>query len=71
MSNILGSASKLVLLMIVIVLCLIAMFASVWGIIHATLEPKEIVALFGTALTFVLGFYFGSKGDPAQPMAGK
>ena len=71
MGDILSSASKLVLLFVVFILGITAAFAAVWGIVHSTLDPKELVTQFGTAVTFVLGFYFGSKGEPSSPMAGK
>lgn len=71
MNNIISSASKLVLLYVVGILGLIGAFAAIWGITQGTLDPKEITSLFGTALTFVLGFYFGSKGEPSVTMAGK
>ncbi len=69
--EILKSASKIVLLFVVLILGLMAAFAGVWGLVKGTLDPKEIISLFGTALTFVLGYYFSNKGDPTQPMAGK
>ena len=71
MSELLKSASKLVLLYVVLILGILSAFAGVWGIIKGTLEPKEIIGLFGTALTFVLGYYFGSKGDPTKPYGDK
>ena len=71
MSEIFKSASKLVLLYIVLILGILTLTAGVLGIVKGTLEPKEIIVLFSTALNFVLGFYFGSKGDPTQPYAGK
>ena len=69
--EILKSASKIVLLLIVVALVLLALFAGVMGILRGTLDPKELIALFGTALTFVLGFYFGNKGDNNLPYGGK
>lgn len=69
--EILKSASKIVLLLVVVALVILALFAGVAGILKGTLEPKEIIALFGTALTFVLGFYFGNKGDSNLPYGGK
>jgi len=69
--EILKSASKLVLLFVVFILGILSMFAGIYGIVKGTLEPKEIIGLFGTAMTFVLGFYFGSKGETNLPYAGK
>jgi len=69
--EILKSASKIVLLLIILALVLLTAFAGVVGILKGTLEPKEIITLFGTALTFVLGYYFGNKGDNNLPYGGK
>lgn len=69
--EILKSASKIVLLLVVITLVVLALFSGIWGVINNTLAPKEIIALFATALTFVMGYYFGAKGDPNQPLSGK
>lgn len=73
MNKITSSASKLVLLYIVAVLGLLALFAGVWSVAMGTFgeAAKIILALFGSAITFVLGFYFGSKGEPSEPFAGK
>lgn len=72
MNEITKSASKVVLLAIIAVLCILALVAGIVGVVRGSLEPvKEILSLFGSALSFVLGFYFGSKGDPSQPYAGK
>ena len=65
MGNILSSASKVVLLYVVGILGAVAAFAAVWGVVYSTLDPKELVNQFGTAVTFVLGFYFGRKEDSA------
>jgi hypothetical protein len=42
-----ASASKLVLLYAVAILGVAALFAIIWGIVHGTLDPKEIVASLG------------------------
>lgn len=72
-NKIMSSASKLVLLFIVAILGLLALFAGLWSVRMSEFNEaaKEILSLFGTAVTFVMGFYFGSKGDPNQPYAGK
>lgn len=72
-NKIMGSASKLVLLFIVGILGTLALFAGVWSVKTGQFSEaaKELLSLFGTAVTFVMGFYFGSKGDPNQPYAGK
>lgn len=64
--TIIQSATKISLLVLVFSLTALSIFAGVWGVIHGTLDPKEIITLFGTALTLVLGAYFGSK-FPASP----
>ncbi len=73
MNNITSSASKLVLLYIIAILGILSLFAGVWSIATGTFgeAAKIILALFGTANSFVLGFYFGSKGESSQPFAGK
>lgn len=73
MNNITSSASKLVLLYIIAILGILSLFAGVWSIATGTFgeAAKIILALFGTANSFVLGFYFGSKGESNQPFAGK
>lgn len=62
--TIIQSATKITLLVFVFALAGLVIFAGVWGTIHGTLEPKEVLAIFGTSLTLVLGFYFGSKIPP-------
>jgi len=64
--TIIQSATKITLLVLVNVLAGLSAFAGIWGVIHGTLDPKEIITLFGTALTLVLGAYFGSK-FPSTP----
>lgn len=73
MNQIFNSASKLVLLYIVGILGILTLLAGGWSVITGTFgeAAKIILAAFGTSLTFVMGFYFGSKGDPSQPYAGK
>lgn len=73
MSKITGSASKLVLLSIIAVLNILSIVAGVYSVMTGTFSEaaKVILALFGTANSFVLGFYFGSKGEPSEPFAGK
>lgn len=73
MQNILKSASKLVLLYIIGLLGLLTLFVGVWSVINGTYGEAEKLVLggFNSTLTFVLGFYFGSKGEPNEPYAGK
>lgn len=72
MSEITKSASKIVLLSVIAVLCILTLVAGIIGVVRGSLEQfKDILSLFGSALSFVLGFYFNSKGDPNLPNAGK
>lgn len=65
MSNITKSASKLVLLYIVAILGILSLVAGIFSVITGTFgeASKIILSAFGVALNFVLGFYFGYKGD--------
>ena len=65
MSNITKSASKLVLLYIVAILGVLSLVAGIFSVITGTFgeASKIILSAFGVALNFVLGFYFGYKGD--------
>ena len=65
MSKITSSASKLVLLYIVFILGMLALVAGIFAVVTNNFAEasKTILELFGSAVTFVLGFYFGYKGD--------
>lgn len=65
MNKIFSSASKLVLLYIILILGLLALVAGIFSVITGsfTEASKVILGAFGVALNFVLGFYFGYKGD--------
>lgn len=70
--RIIQSASKISLLMFVASLNVITTFGVIWGVIHGTLDVKEVLALFATSISLVLGFYFGSRTptvpvDPVTP----
>lgn len=67
--TIIQSATKITLLALVIALVLLVIFSGIWGTVHGTLDPKEILAVFAPALTFVLGHYFGKTGSNT-PIAG-
>lgn len=71
MNTITKSASKLVLLYIVMILGILALFAGIWAVIHGSFGEAEklILSMFGSALTFLLGFYFGYKGDTPKPVS--
>lgn len=66
MGNITNSATKLVLLYIMFVLGVLALFAGGWGIVQGTLDPKEITSLFGTSVTFLMGYYFSKPNTPTE-----
>ena len=64
MENISNSASKLVLLSLILVLNLIVLIVvavSVWKGQFGDME-KLILAMFSNSLAFVLGYYFNGKG---------
>lgn len=69
MNNITSSASKLVLLYIVAILGVLALMAGGYSIFTNTFgeASKIVLGAFGVALNFVLGFYFGYKGDINKP----
>lgn len=73
MKEIFSSASKIVLLALVVVLCVLALAAGIHAVITGTFNDAEkaILTAFTGAVTFVFGFYFNSKGDPTLPNAGK
>jgi len=73
MKNITASASKLVLLSLVGVLCILAIVAGIHAVITGQFNDAEkaILVAFTGSITFVFGFYFNSKGDTNLPNAGK
>jgi hypothetical protein len=72
---IITSATKITLLVIVVMLCLMALFTCVVGVLRGTLDPKEIIGIFSSAVLLVLGFYFGKResttGPAIEPVAEK
>lgn len=73
MEKIYTSATKLVLLAIMIVLCILSLVAGVYAVVTGTFSEaaKVILALFASTVSYIVGYYFGSKGDPTLPLAGK
>jgi len=73
MTELFKSATKVVLLLLMVALVLTAMFATIYSVVTNNFsEPAKIIlTLFGSAVTFVMGFFFGYKGDTNQPNAGK
>lgn len=69
MKNITQSATKLVLLYLILILGILALFAGGWSVMTGEFNDasKVILASFGSALTLVLGFYFAYKGETQPP----
>lgn len=61
------SASKLTLLLIVGTLCAITLFSVFVTVWRGTLDGKEILALFATSVSLVIGYYFGRATAPTVP----
>lgn len=70
---ILKSASKIVLLTLVAVLAILTLVGGVHDVLTGVFSEvtKVILLAFSSALTFVMGFYFGTKGETSLPYAGK
>jgi hypothetical protein len=73
MNDITKSASKLVLLYIIGLLGVLSLAAGLFSIFTQTFgeAAKVIITAFVGAVTFLLGYYFGAKGDTTQPYGGK
>lgn len=69
MNEITKSASKLVLLYLVLILGILALVAGIYSVVTGDFSDasKNILTAFAGAITFVFGFYFNSKGDPNNP----
>lgn len=67
--SILNSASRLAFLYLVGVLGILALFAGGWGVVNGTIEPKEILAIFGAAITMILTYYFTRDKGEQPPQA--
>ena len=70
--EIIKSAAKISLLVVIIVLALMAGFTAIWGVMHGTLDPKDILSIFGGAVTMIVAFYFGksisnNNSTPSDP----
>ena len=70
-SSITSSASKLVLLYIVGILGIMSLVAGIYSVITGNFSEaaKEIISMFGTAITFVMGFYFNYKGESKKEIS--
>jgi hypothetical protein len=73
MNNITQSATKLVLLYIVLILGLMTAFAVIWGIVTNSVNEltMAILASFSGIVGVVVGHYFNKPGDPTLPGGGK
>lgn len=65
--KILNSATKSVLMALTVVLAVITLYSVILGVWRGTLDPKDILSLFGSALSFVFGFYFGKRDVDNSP----
>jgi positive regulator of sigma E activity len=65
--TILESATKIVLLIVVITLCGLMIF----GAVTKQIDYKDIVIAFVGLLGAIQGFYFAYKGDNSKDFAGK
>ncbi len=61
MKSILSSATKITLLVLIFVLCLVTVYAVIIGTNRALLDPKDVLTLFGLVITSVVSFYFGKS----------
>jgi len=73
MKEIISSASKMVLLFLVVILGILALVAGIHSVLSGEFNDasKAILTAFTGAITFVFGFYFNSKGDTTLPYGGK
>ena len=71
--NILSSATKIVLLYIIFILGILALAAGMVSIITGeyTEIAKAVLSLFGGVISYVMGYYFGSKGETGSAGANK
>ena len=67
MDNVLNSASKIVLLIVVSTLCI----ALLWGVFTGKVDYKDLTVAFIALMSSVSGFYFANKGDPTKEFLGK
>lgn len=69
MSNIFSSATKLVLLYVVLILGVLTLVAGIHSVLSGeyTEIAKAIFTLFGAVVTYVMGYYFGRKEEAQAP----
>lgn len=72
-STIFNSATKLVLLYTIFILGILTLAAGIRDILTGeyTEITKAILALFGGVISYVMGYYFGSKGETGAAADGK
>ena len=61
--EILNSATRLTLLWVMFILGLLMGYTGVIGIWRGTLDPKDILAIFSSVVSFIVGFYFSKRDD--------
>lgn len=71
--NIFNSATKIVLLYIIFILGILTLAAGLNSIFTGeyTEIAKAVLALFGGVISYVMGYYFGSKGETGSAGNGK
>ena len=67
MPDVLSSATKIVLLWVMLILGGITTFAVVMGIWRGSLDSKDVLAIFSSVVTFIIGYYFSKRELPATP----
>lgn len=64
MKNSLYSATKITLLWVVFILGLMCAYSVFMGINRGSLDPKDVLTLFGLIATNIVSFYFGKSQAP-------
>ena len=67
MTDLLSSATRLVLPWVTFILGALTSFAVVVGIYRGTLDPKDVLGIFSSVVTFIIGFYFSKRESPVTP----
>lgn len=66
-NEIFASATKIVLLWVMLILGVITLFAVSLGIWRASLDSKDVLAIFSSVVTFIIGYYFSKRENPPTP----
>lgn len=67
MSELFSSATKTVLMMVTTVLSVITLYAVILGVWRGVLDPKDVLAIFASVMSFIIGFYFSRRSDVPTP----